>query len=223
MDGLLHDLRLALRGLLRAPLATGLAVVCLALGIGTNATMFSVVNSLLLKALPFREPAQLVTVWSTQPAGGVNRSGTSYLDLVDYQEQSRAFEALVGVESRSLTFSDTDEPERVVGAAVGWRLFSMLGIAPALGRDFAANDDQRRGGQRRDAQRRAVASAIQRRSAHRGPGRDHQRAALHRDRRAPTQGEVPVLAGGVDSAGAAQPGRTSPGTRSRSVRAHRKG
>lgn len=141
MDGFLHDLRLALRGFLRAPLAIGLAAVCLAFGIGTNAAMFSVVNSLLLKALPFREPAQLVTVWSTQPAGGVNRSGTSYLDLVDYQEQSRAFEALVGVESRSLTFSDTDEPERVVGAAVGWRLFSMLGITPALGRDFAASDD----------------------------------------------------------------------------------
>ena len=122
-------------------MASGLAIVCLALGIGANASMFGVVNGLLLNSLPFRDAKQLVTVSSTQPAGGVNRSGTSYLDLVDYQVQSRAFEALVGVESRSLTFSDTDEPERVVGAAVGWRLFSMLGITPALGRDFAASDD----------------------------------------------------------------------------------
>ncbi len=142
MDASRHDLRLALRGLVRAPLASGLAIVCLALGIGANASMFGVVNGLLLNSLPFRDASQLVTVSSTQPAGGVNRGGTSYLDLADYQERSQALETLAGVESRSLTFSDTDEPERVSGAAVSWRLFSMLGIAPALGRDFVAIDDR---------------------------------------------------------------------------------
>ena len=142
MDALRHDLRLALRGLVRAPLASGLAIVCLALGIGANASMFGVVNGLLLNSLPFRDAKQLVTVSSTQPAGGVNRGGTSFLDLTDFQERSRAFETLAGLESRSLTFSDTEEPERVSGAAVNWRLFSMLGIAPALGRDFVAADDR---------------------------------------------------------------------------------
>ena len=142
MDGLWQDLRLALRALWKSPLATGLAMTCLALGIGTNATMFSVVSGLLLNPLPFREPAQLLVVSATTPDGRRGRAGVSYLDLTDYQAQSGAFEALVGVQGRSLTFSDTDEPERVLGAAVSWRLFSMLGVVPALGRDFSADDDR---------------------------------------------------------------------------------
>ena len=79
---------------------------------------------------------------ATRPARSVRRSGISFPDLADYQEQASAFDTLVGVQGRSLTFSDTDEPERVLGAAVNWRLFSMLGIAPALGRDFTADDDR---------------------------------------------------------------------------------
>ena len=142
MDGLWQDLRLALRALWKSPLATALAMTCLALGIGTNATMFSVVSGLLLSPLPFREPAQLLVVSATTPDGRRGRFDVSYPDLVDYQAASGAFEALVGVQGRSLTFSDTDEPERVLGAAVSWRLFSMLGIVPALGRDFSADDDR---------------------------------------------------------------------------------
>ena len=139
---MLHDFRLALRGLVRAPLASTLAIVCLAVGIGTNATMFSVVSTTLVEPLPFPNGERLVTISSTQPEGGVRRGGTSFLDLQDYQEQASGFETLAGVQGRSLTLSDTDEPERVLGAAVSWRLFSMLGIAPALGRDFTAGDDR---------------------------------------------------------------------------------
>ena len=114
----------------------------LKLGIGTNATMFSVLSTTLIDALPFPEPDRLVNILSTQPEAGVRRGATSFLNLQDYQEQATAFETLAGVQSRSLTFSDTDEPERVTGAAVSWRLFSMLGVVPALGRDFAAADDR---------------------------------------------------------------------------------
>jgi putative ABC transport system permease protein len=142
MDGLLQDLRLALRSLRKSPVATALAMACLALGIGTNATMFSVVNGTLLNPLPFRDAGRLVTLESTQPARGIHQGGLSVPDLQDYQDASRALETLAGVASRSLTFSDSDEPERVLGAAVSWRLFSMIGIAPALGRDFNADDDR---------------------------------------------------------------------------------
>jgi predicted permease len=142
MDGVFQDIKLALRALWKSPLATGLAMACLALGIGTNATMFSLVSGLLLNPLPFAEPSRLLVVSATRPDGRTGRGGVSYPDLVDYQDGSSAFEALVGVQGRSLTFSDTDEPERVLGAAVNWRLFSMLGIAPALGRDFGADDDR---------------------------------------------------------------------------------
>jgi putative ABC transport system permease protein len=137
-----HDLRLAVRTLLRAPLASGLAIVCLALGIGTNATMFSVVSTTMLRPLPFANPGRLVTVWGGQPQGGVRRGGTSFLDLVDYQEQTTTLDAIAGVSGRSFTFSDTDEPERVLGAAVSWQLFSMIGVIPALGRDFGPADDR---------------------------------------------------------------------------------
>jgi putative ABC transport system permease protein len=139
---MLHDFRLALRGLVRAPLASTLAIVCLAVGIGTNATMFSVISTTLVEPLPFPDADRLVTVSSTQQEGGVRRGGTSFLDLQDYQEQATGFDTLAGVQGRSLTLSDTDEPERVLGAAVSWRLFSMLGITPAIGRDFAAGDDR---------------------------------------------------------------------------------
>ena len=142
MDEVLYDLRLAIRGLLRAPLASGLAVVCLALGIGANASMFSLVHALILTPLPFADADRLVTVQATNAAAGVRRSGTAYPDLVDYREQSRAFAPIVGVSNRSLTFSDTDDPERVRGSAVSWPLFSMLGITPTLGRDFTADDDR---------------------------------------------------------------------------------
>ena len=142
MDEVFYDLRLALRGLRRAPLASGLAVVCLALGIGANASMFSVVHGLILTPLPFTDAERLVTVQGTNASAGIRRSGTAYPDLLDYQAQSRAFAPIVGVSNRSLTFSDTDEPERVRGSAVSWQLFSMLGVAPALGRDFAADDDR---------------------------------------------------------------------------------
>jgi putative ABC transport system permease protein len=139
---MLHDLRLAFRGLVRAPLASILAIACLAVGIGTNATMFSVVSTTLLDPLPFPGAERLVTISSTQLEGGVRRGGTSLLDLQDYQEQASGFDTLAGVQGRSLTLSDTDEPERVLGAAVSWRLFGMLGITPALGRDFTAADDR---------------------------------------------------------------------------------
>jgi len=142
MDGLRQDVRLALRALRKAPLATVLAIACLALGIGTNATIFSVVSGTLLNPLPFRDPGQLVTLWSTQQQSGVRRGGLSVPDLRDYEAGSRSIAAVAGVDGRSLTFSDGDEPERVLGAAVGWRLFSLLGIAPALGRDFTAADDR---------------------------------------------------------------------------------
>jgi putative ABC transport system permease protein len=142
MDGLWQDLRLAFRALWKSPLATGVAMACLALGIGTNATMFSVISGTLLNPLPFRDPSQLITVRGTQRENGINRAGLSIPDLQEYQLGSRAVASLAGVASRSLTFSDTDEPERVQGAAVSWQLFSMIGIAPALGRDFTAEDDR---------------------------------------------------------------------------------
>jgi predicted permease len=142
VDTFLKDVRYALRTLARAPVLTGLAIFCLALGIGANATMFSVVHSTLVQPLPFRDPERLVDAWSMRRAAGDGRSGTSYADFLDWQRQATSFEALVAVHDRSLTLTGRGEPERVVGAAVSAGLFRMLGVVPALGREIEATDDR---------------------------------------------------------------------------------
>ncbi len=142
MDTFAQDVRYAVRTLVRAPLVTGLAIVCLALGIGANATMFSVMHSTLVQPLPFHEPDRLVDLWSLRRGAGDNdRSTTSYPDFLDWQRQATSFDALEAVQERSLTLTGRADPERVRGAAVSAGLFRMLGIVPALGREIDANDD----------------------------------------------------------------------------------
>lgn len=141
MDALIQDLKYAVRSLTRAPVVSVAAMVCLALGIGATATMSTVLDSTLLRPLPFARADRLVDLWSVNLQQGRRRTTVSYPDFVDWREQSRSFEAMAGVQVRSLTFSDIDEPERVQGAAISAGLFRMLGITPALGRDFLAADD----------------------------------------------------------------------------------
>jgi putative ABC transport system permease protein len=142
VDTFVKDVRFAFRTLGRAPLLTGLAVLCLALGIGANATMFSVVHSTLVQPLPFRDPERLVDLWSKRLASGDARSTTSYADFLDWQRDVKGLEALVAVQDRSLTLTGRGEPERVMGAAVSAGLFRLLGVVPALGREIDLTDDQ---------------------------------------------------------------------------------
>jgi predicted permease len=142
MDTLLQDLRYAVRSLSRAPVASAAAILCLALGIGATATMFSVLDSTLLRPLPFAQPDRLTDLWSANLEQGRRRATTSYQDFVDWRSHARSFQAMAGVQLRSLAFSDTDEPERVQGAAVSAGLFRLLGITPVLGRDFIDADDR---------------------------------------------------------------------------------
>jgi putative ABC transport system permease protein len=141
MDTLIQDLKYGVRSLARAPVASAAAVLCLALGMGATSTMFSVVDSTLVRPLPFGEADRLVDMWSVRFAEGGGRSTVSYPDFADWRDGLQSFDAMAGVQIRSLTFSDTDEPERVPGAAVSAPLFSLLGVVPAIGRDFAAADD----------------------------------------------------------------------------------
>jgi putative ABC transport system permease protein len=142
VDTFAQDVKYAVRTLVRAPLMTGLAILCLSLGIGANATMFSVVHSTLVQPLPFHEPGRLVDAWSIRRTADADRSETSYLDFLDWQRQATSFEALVAVQERSLTLTGGADPERVMGAAVSAGLFRMLGVVPALGREIDARDDQ---------------------------------------------------------------------------------
>ena len=136
------DFRYAIRTLVTNPGFAAVAILCLALGIGVNSTMFSVVDTVEIRPLPFRDPARLVAVYTTRPGSGVDRGSVSYPDWREWKTRTHSFEELAGVGGRSLTLSDKDEPERFNGATVTWNLFPALGIQPILGRQFLPEEDR---------------------------------------------------------------------------------
>jgi putative ABC transport system permease protein len=110
--------RYGFRLLGRNPGFSSIAILTLALGIGANTAIFSVVNAALLRALPYRDPERLVYVWSAEKARGINQSTVSIPDLRDWREQSRVFDGLAGWWSGSYNLSGGDEPRQVAGWTV---------------------------------------------------------------------------------------------------------
>ncbi|HEY0035664.1 MAG TPA: ABC transporter permease [Longimicrobium sp.] len=142
MNTLLQDLRYALRTLGRTPLFTVVAVGCLALGIGVNTTVYSIVYGLLYRPFPFAQPERLVVLEETQTRSGVADAPVSYANLRDWRAGARSFTSVGAVSARPLTLSGVEGAERVSGAAASWELFPTLGVRPALGRGFSAEDDR---------------------------------------------------------------------------------
>jgi putative ABC transport system permease protein len=146
LNGVLsHDLRLAFRGLLKRPGFTCAALLTLAVGIGANATVFSIANAMLIRPLPFGEKSdRVVTLHSTHPtqAQDWNDSRLSYPDLQDLRAGSRTLEDAAGYVGRNFTFTEGGEAERVQGGSVTPNLFPMLGISPRLGRQFRPEEAQ---------------------------------------------------------------------------------
>src|SRR5262245_525460 len=142
METLVQDTRYALRMLLKSRGFTLVAVLTLALGIGANAAIFSVVNGVLLRPLPLPEPERLVAVWTAQPAKGFPRGSSSYPDFADYRDQSASFEGLAAARSTGYTLSSPTGAERIDGARVSWSLFPILRATAALGRTVAADEDR---------------------------------------------------------------------------------
>src|SRR5689334_19747424 len=128
MDNLLQDFRFAARTLVKSPGFAIVAVLCIAIGIGANTTIFSVINAMLLRPFPYADPERIVSVRETQVKNNIDQAGFSYLDYRDLREQSTAFSQVAANTGRSLTFSGTEEPERVEGSAVSASLFPMLGV-----------------------------------------------------------------------------------------------
>src|SRR5262245_51368080 len=141
METLLHDLRFAARTLLKNPGFAALTILCLALGIGVNSTIFSVVDTVAIRPLPFHDPDRLVGLYTTHQASGENRGNVSYRNLQDWKARSRVFAEIAGVTGRSLTLSDSDEPERFNGSTITANMFPMLGIQPILGRQIRPEED----------------------------------------------------------------------------------
>jgi putative ABC transport system permease protein len=141
LETLLQDLRYGTRTLRKSPGFTLVAVLTLALGIGANTAIFSVINAVLLKPLPFKDPDRLVQLWETEPApGNFPLTGPDYLD---WQAQNTTLEssALYGW-PRSFNASSAGEAQPVLAISTQANFFSVLGVGPAMGRTFAPAEDQ---------------------------------------------------------------------------------
>ncbi|MCP4664151.1 MAG: FtsX-like permease family protein, partial [bacterium] len=142
MTSLLQDLRYALRLIARKPALTALAVVSLGLGIGVNTSIFTLVNAVLLRDLPFARPEELVEVYTTSPDDLGAYSPSSVPDFLDYREQNDVFSGLAAHRSYPLTYDDGEGTELLMGEIVSDNFFDVLGVDAALGRTFLADEDQ---------------------------------------------------------------------------------
>jgi putative ABC transport system permease protein len=136
-----QDLRYGARMLLKQPGFTLIAMLTLALGIGANTAIFSVVNAVLLRPLPFWEAGQLMMLGTVDTREGDALSAVSYPNFVDWRAQSGSFERLAAFRSRSFTLTGGGEPLRLNGAVASAELFTLLEVAPTLGRSFRAEED----------------------------------------------------------------------------------
>jgi predicted permease len=140
METLIQDVRYALRMLWKAPGFTIIALLTLALGIGANTAIFSVVYGVLLRPLPYKDADRLIVMNETTPRVGA--VGVSYPNFLDWREQSHSFSQMAAVVDLSFNLSGINQPESVHGKAVSPYFLSMMGVRPALGRDFEASEEK---------------------------------------------------------------------------------
>jgi predicted permease len=143
IETLFQDLRYGVRTLLKNPGFTLIAVFTLALGVGANTAIFSVVNSVLLRPLPYPNAERLMTIWEVHRArNGPEREWTSPPGFEDWRDQAKSFDHVVALQYWQPTLTGQGEPELLTGAQVSHDTFAMLGVAPALGRSFRPEEDQ---------------------------------------------------------------------------------
>jgi predicted permease len=135
-----QDLRYAVRTLTKSPGFTIVAALTLALGIGANTAIFSVVNAVILRPLPYQEPERLVMLIGNVKRVQVERRGTSYADYFDWRDQSKSFDGMSLLDSASVTLTG-DEPERVSAEYIAQAYFPILGVNAAVGRTFRPDED----------------------------------------------------------------------------------
>jgi putative ABC transport system permease protein len=143
MESLLKDIRYGIRSLSKRRGFTAIAVITLALGIGANTAIFSVVNAVLLRPLPFHQAEELVTLWERNPKQGYEQNPPAAGNYVDWRDQNRVFAQMaIYAPSRRFNLSVGDQPERINGAAVSTSLFGLLGVRPIQGRTFSSEEEQ---------------------------------------------------------------------------------
>lgn len=141
MSTLFSDVRYAIRSFSKIPGLAVIAVATLAIGIGANTAIFSIINTVLLRPPAFREPAQLVRLYETEAAPG--RYPFAGPDFIDWKNQNSTFQDMaLFTWAADMNLSGEGEPERVLATSTSWNFFSVLGVNPAIGRAFAAGEDQ---------------------------------------------------------------------------------
>src|SRR5262249_40901070 len=141
MNNLWQDLRYGARMLLKNPGFTLIAVATLALGIGANTAIFSVVNGLLLRPLPYRDPERLAIIWTHSPGANVAQDWPSPGQFSAVKAKSDVFEALALAQGNSAVLTGQDAPERISVVQIASTVFPLLGVQPALGRVFLPEED----------------------------------------------------------------------------------
>jgi len=140
MTGLFQDIRYAVRQLRNRPGFTAITLITLGLGIGANTAIFSVVNAVLIRALPYKNPDSIVLIWSDERDSGNHRAQVSFTDGDDYRTRSHVFENVVTFGDWSAVFSDSGTPERIPGMQVSDGYFALMGARPLLGRAFSPEE-----------------------------------------------------------------------------------
>jgi len=145
LDSAWQDLLYCLRILRKSPGFTAVAVLTLALGIGANTAIFSIVDAVLLRSLPFKNPSRLVMLWEGIPEIGFPKITASAPDIMFYERAQKSFDSIGTFQNEALDISGgTGEPERIVAARVSASLFPMLGVSPLIGRTYTEAEDKAR-------------------------------------------------------------------------------
>jgi putative ABC transport system permease protein len=142
MGRLLRDLRYACRSLRKTPVFTIVAILTLALGIGANAGIFTLVNAVLLRPLPFPEQHRLMFVWEETTMFGQHDSVVSLANYADWRAQNHSFQQMGALETRTFRINGAGDPLQVIGSTITSSVFGTLGVRPAMGRLFRGNEDQ---------------------------------------------------------------------------------
>src|SRR5258705_4059344 len=141
MEALFKDIRYAIRGLLKHPSFTLIAIVTLALGIGANTAIFSLVRGVLLRPLPFSEPERLIGIRESKVGEGHNNP-MAWRSFAEFRDKTQTLESIAAYQNTNPDIEQADGTMRVQGARVSHSYFKVLGVQPLLGRDFTAEDDK---------------------------------------------------------------------------------
>jgi putative ABC transport system permease protein len=140
LDKTLHDIRYALRAMKQSPGFSAIAIATLAIGIAANVTIFTVVNAVVLKSLPYAEPEQLIAIDETIPSQNLDSAGVSYPNYLDWKKSIKAIQDIGVFSERNITLVTGEGGVRISGAEVSTNMFSLLGVDVAMGRGFQAQD-----------------------------------------------------------------------------------